>query len=113
MKREFNKIAVTDDMIETLRQALGTNELGAENLMRRIIEAGGLGMVRAKGSHLSEAQIAAIEKGIPSAEEERQVRMACVSLAAGMCRGSATADETITCAEAMAEYILNGPRVEG
>jgi len=108
MEREYSRIAVTDGMVEVLRRALGTNELGAENLMRQIIAAGGLGMVRAKGSYLSESQIAAIENGRPSADDVRQVRLTCISLASGLLSSGATNTELIERATAMASYILNG-----
>lgn len=110
MKREYRRIAVTDEMLEVLRKEVGTNELGAENLMRQIVEAGGFGMVRAKGPYLSESQIAAIEKGLPSDDDVRQVRITCISLASGLLASGATTAELVKHASVMADYILTGTK---
>lgn len=110
MKREFNRIAVTDRMLEVIRAEVGTTELGAESLMRRVFAGGGLGMVRAKGPYLSEDQIAKAENGIPSDEEARQVRMQCLHLLIAEGNVTMTANESVIAADILSQYVLTGSK---
>lgn len=115
MERQFDRVAVTDAMVEVVCSATDFNEQAAEDLIKRVLAAGALGAVRAKGSHHSPAQLAAIESGASSAEDARQVRLTCVSMVLGSVDKLKSLGDLGNIADALAEYVLTGkkPGAEG